>query len=101
MSLKYEPASEPLHINGGQEGGLAWTAATTLSCTTFCASLLSLLAICSRVQRSGVRERCSGSETGSYLRLVDFVYHSTLGLRVSCTTFCASLLSLLAICFRV
>ena len=25
---------------------------------------------------------CSGSEAGSYLRLVDFVYHSTLGLRV-------------------
>ena len=27
-------------------------------------------------------EMCSGSETGSYLRLIDFVYHSTLGLRV-------------------
>ena len=27
-------------------------------------------------------ERCSGSEAGSYLRLVDFVCHSTLGLRV-------------------
>ena len=27
-------------------------------------------------------EMCSGSEAGSYLRLVDFVYHSTLGLRV-------------------
>jgi len=25
---------------------------------------------------------CSGSEDGSYLRLIDFVYHSTLGLRV-------------------
>jgi len=25
---------------------------------------------------------CNGSETGSYLRLIDFVYHSTLGLRV-------------------
>jgi len=24
----------------------------------------------------------SGSEAGSYLRLIDFVYHSTLGLRV-------------------
>jgi len=23
---------------------------------------------------------CSGSEAGSYLRLIDFVYHSTLGL---------------------
>ena len=25
---------------------------------------------------------CSGSEAGSYLRLLDSVYHSTLGLRV-------------------
>ena len=25
---------------------------------------------------------CSGSEAGSELRLIDFVYHSTLGLRV-------------------
>jgi len=27
-------------------------------------------------------EMCSGSEAGSYLRLIDFVFHSTLGLRV-------------------
>ena len=27
-------------------------------------------------------EMCSGSEAGSYLRLIDFVYHSTLGLSV-------------------
>ena len=26
---------------------------------------------------------CSGSEVGSYLRLIDFLYHSTLGLRVT------------------
>jgi len=25
---------------------------------------------------------CSGSEAGSYLKLIDFVYHLTLGLRV-------------------
>ena len=25
---------------------------------------------------------CSGSKAGSYLRLIDFAYHSTLGLRV-------------------
>ena len=25
---------------------------------------------------------CSGSEAGSYFRLIDFVYHSTLGLSV-------------------
>ena len=28
------------------------------------------------------REMCSGSEAGSYVRRIDFVYHSTLGLRV-------------------
>ena len=27
-------------------------------------------------------EMCSGSEAGSVLRLIDFVYHFTLGLRV-------------------
>ena len=27
-------------------------------------------------------EMCSGSETGSYLRLIDLLYHSTLGVRV-------------------
>ena len=27
-------------------------------------------------------EMCCGSEAGSYLRLIDFVYHSILGLRV-------------------
>jgi len=27
-------------------------------------------------------EMCSGSEAGSNLRLIDFVYHSNLGLRV-------------------
>ena len=27
-------------------------------------------------------ETCSGSEACSYSRLIDFVYHSTLGLRV-------------------
>jgi len=30
----------------------------------------------------GFAEMCSGSEAGSYLRRIDFVYHSTLGLRV-------------------
>ena len=29
-----------------------------------------------------VTEMFSGSEAGSYLRLIDFVYHSTLGWRV-------------------
>ena len=32
--------------------------------------------------RHAITEMCSDSEAGSYLRLIDFVYHSTLGLRV-------------------
>ena len=37
-----------------------------------------------RVSESRVQgaEVCSGFEAGSYLRLIDFLYHSTLGLRV-------------------
>ena len=35
-----------------------------------------------RFENNSFTELCSGSETGSYLRLIDFVYHSTLGLRV-------------------
>jgi len=27
-------------------------------------------------------EMCSASEAGSYLRLIDLVYHSTLGLKI-------------------
>ena len=36
----------------------------------------------SQFENNYVTEMCSGSEAGSYLRLIDFVYHSTLGLRV-------------------
>ena len=36
----------------------------------------------SQFENNYVSEMCSGSEAGSYLRLIDFVYHSTLGLRV-------------------
>ena len=32
--------------------------------------------------RKHINEMCSGSEAGSYLRPIDFVNHSTLGLRV-------------------
>ena len=31
---------------------------------------------------SAFTEMCSGSEAGSHLRFIDYVYHSTLGLRV-------------------
>ena len=37
---------------------------------------------CSQFKNNYSTEMCSGSEEGSYLRLIDFVYHSTLGLRV-------------------
>ena len=37
---------------------------------------------------TSARNLCSGSEAGSYLRLIDFVYHSTLGLRVISSTGC-------------
>jgi hypothetical protein len=35
-----------------------------------------------RFENDYFTEMCGGSEAGSYLRLIDFVYHSTLGLRV-------------------
>jgi len=54
MSLKYEPA---LAVNSRQDRGVP-------------------------PLRSGFTEMCSGSEAGSYLRLIDVVYHSTPGLRV-------------------
>jgi len=34
-----------------------------------------------RFENNYFTEMCSGSEAGSYLRLIGFVYHSTLGLR--------------------
>jgi len=37
---------------------------------------------CSQFENNCFTEMCSGSEAGSYLRFIDFVYHSTLGLRV-------------------
>jgi len=36
----------------------------------------------SQFENNYFTEMSSGSEAGSYLRLIDFVYHSTLGLRV-------------------
>ena len=35
-----------------------------------------------RCENNYFTEMCSGSEAGPYLRLIDLVYHSTLGLRV-------------------
>ena len=35
-----------------------------------------------RFENNFFTEMCSGSEAGSYLRLIDLVHHSTLGLRV-------------------
>jgi len=47
-------------------------------------SRLSIKNFLSLADREGnyFTEMCSGSEAGSYFRLIDFVYHSTLGLRV-------------------
>ena len=36
----------------------------------------------SQSENNNFTEMCSGSEAGSHLRLIDFVYHSILGLRV-------------------
>ena len=36
----------------------------------------------SQFENNCFTEMCSGCEAGSYLRLIDFVYHLTLGLRV-------------------
>ena len=38
--------------------------------------------VSSQFENNYFTEMCSGSEAGSYLRLIDFAYHSTLGLRV-------------------
>ena len=40
------------------------------------------MCISSQFENNHFTEMCSGSEAGSYLRLIDVVYHSTLGLRV-------------------
>ena len=37
---------------------------------------------CRASENNYFTEMCNGSEAGSYLRLIDFVYHSTLGVRV-------------------
>ena len=36
----------------------------------------------SQFENNYFTEMCSGSEAGSYLRLIDFVHHSTVGLKV-------------------
>ena len=36
----------------------------------------------SQVENNSLTEMCRGSKAGLYLRLIDFLYHSTLGLRV-------------------
>jgi len=40
------------------------------------------LAPASSFENNHFTEMYSGSEVGSYLRIIDFVYHSTLGLRI-------------------
>ena len=43
---------------------------------------MTLSCLCSLFENNYFSDMCSGSEAGSYLRLIDFVYHWTLGLRV-------------------
>jgi len=40
-----------------------------------------VVGVFSQCKNNYFTEMCSGSEAGSYLRLIDFVYHSTLGSR--------------------
>ena len=49
-----------------------------------CIKVLNLIPCCisSQFEENCFTEMCSGFEAGSYLRLIDFVYHSTLELRV-------------------
>jgi len=63
----------------GQEETSTWSVAmVTLP------YLLSLTSTCihTQLKKNYFTEMCSGSEEGTYFRLIDFVYHSTLGLRV-------------------
>ena len=48
----------------------------------FWVSVSELRIFSSRFENNYFTEMCSGSEAGSYLRLIDCVNHSTLGLRV-------------------
>ena len=43
---------------------------------------LSVRALSDSFENNYPTEMCSGSEAGSYLGLIDLVYHSTIGLRV-------------------
>ena len=65
MSLRYEPASEPLHIS-----------------VKYKMVQRNTRGISSTRSNNYFTEMWSGSEAGSYSRLIDFVHHSTLGLRV-------------------
>jgi len=60
----------------------AWTVVCGMVClsTRPCFFGIDLDPISGKVRQQ--LEMCSGSEAGSYLRRIDVVYHSTLGLRV-------------------
>ena len=67
VKARFWPCLEP-SFRPPSPGGLAWSACRDAAPTEF--------------ENNYFTEMCSGSEAGSYLRLIDFVYHSTLGLRV-------------------
>jgi len=97
MSLKYEPSSERAqvrcrasvaHVSQARpDSGLGFQVNALEIFQVVSSSLGSGMAgwPSMRREKKYFTEMCSGSEAGSYLRLIDFVYHSTLGLRVIIT----------------
>ena len=88
MSLEYEPSSEPLHIYVKHlvfpflEGEVS-RAAERRDLVLDDGSGYRVHRHHQVLCEGGGSEMCCGSEAGSYLRLIDFMYHSTLGLRVT------------------
>ena len=92
LSLKYEPASEPLHIGEGctlktgrSVESLSFSrpksASAAVHRSSSTPSAVGTCGVCSQFEHNYFTEMCSGSEAGSYVRLIDFVHHSTLVLR--------------------
>jgi len=61
----------------GTRRGASGCSSKSITCPGRCVPLPS-----SQFENNYFTQMCSGSEAGSYLRRIDFVYHSTLGLGV-------------------
>ena len=79
MSLKYEPASEPLHISARQTLSPWPTFPPTILIWIF--RYLETRDQLLGIRASNVRSQFENKH-GSYLKLIDFVYHSILIVRV-------------------